>query len=609
MLMLALTLEMLTGTSLVQHGAARVVSAAERLATLPQTVPDPAAASFAGQNLPTDSRFQAYYTAHAGASTLGPALTPALPQVGGWLQVFTDGALFMPGASPARMPLHPPEAREAAAALARLVAAGTVDAATGVVSLPLLQALMAAGSQVTIGGADSGLTYVDLRRAILLANPPRTGGRRGAGSGIMGIGMAPSLSAAPSAPPIHSVAPIFRNALINPAFAPDGWRQDFGSALTGVLSATAGSVGQRMIVSVQVFQRQALLSTRPLGPASMNAPSATVTRLPLGLDYLRTFGAPAIPLEHALNAWSTAATALLAQPGVDGSAVAHIGPAFPLTLTSDTIWVNGTLWYAATWRGAAAVAWLPAGALALSNPGGGRASAAIDALDTSLAAYLAGLGNRVGVVVDDVSRGITYDYNGAGAFTVASSIKVPIMLALLTQLEAQQRAPNDNEMSLLTTMIENSNNDSAQALYEEIGDAPGLTAFMQSVGISGLSAASGAWGWSTITPAAMVQLLARLQGGMILTPADRALALNLMEHIESDERVGVGTMAPTGATVALKDGWVNEPDGLWAMNSSGIVTVGGETYIIAVYTGQGATLDDGWAITEHVCDAVARALT
>jgi beta-lactamase class A len=131
---------------------------------------------------------------------------------------------------------------------------------------------------------------------------------------------------------------------------------------------------------------------------------------------------------------------------------------------------------------------------------------------------------------------------------------------------------------------------------------------MQSVGISGLSAASGAWGWSTITPAAMVQLLALLQGGKILTPADRALALSLMQNIESDERVGVGTMAPAGATVALKDGWVNEPDGLWAMNSSGIVTLGGETYIIAVYTGEGNTLDDGWAITEHVCDAVARAL-
>jgi beta-lactamase class A len=618
--MMGLVLEILTGTTFVQRAAPRRVSAADRLAALPQTAPDPDGAVFAGQSVPTDALFQAYYAAHAGATTLGPALTPALPQVGGWLQVFTNGALFMPGDSPARMPRHRLEARDAAEAFAHLVAAGTVDVATGVVALPLLRALIAAGSQVPIGGVDSGLTYADLRRALYLANPPPAGVRRGGAAVMMGMsaGMGPGSADAPpagatpgatsSAPRAYPVAPVFRNALMNPVFAPDGWRGDFGSALTGVLSATAGPVGQRVIISVQVFQRQALLSARPLGPTSMNAPTASVTRLPVGLDYLRTFGPPAIFLAHTLGAWTTGASALLAAPGAADSAVAHVGPAFPLTLTGETAWVSGGLWYAVTWRSAAVEAWLPAGAFTLSNPGG-VVTAAMDALSPDLAAYLAGLGGRVGVVVEDVSRGITYSYNGDAGFTVASSVKVPIMLALLTQLEALHRGPNGDEMSLLTTMIENSNNDSAQALYEEIGDAPGLSAFMQSVGISGLNAASGAWGWSTISPAAMVRLLALLQGGQILTPADRALAFNLMENVESDERVGVGTMAPSGAMVALKDGWVNEPDGLWAMNSSGIVMVHGETYIIAIYTGEGATLDDGWAITEHVCDAVARALT
>jgi beta-lactamase class A len=583
------------------------VSATAQLAALPQTIPDPSGADFASASVPIDARFQAYYATHAGATTLGPALTLALPQVRGWLQVFAEGALFLPGDSPARVPMHPPEAREAALALTRLAAAGTADPATGVISLPLLPVLIAAGSQVPIGGADSGLTYADLRRAIAQANPPPASSRSGAAPALMAAGLL--LGPAPTAPQKHPVAAIFRQALMDPAFAPDGWRQDFGRALTGVLSATAGPAGQRMVISVQVFQRQALLSTRPLRPGSLDAPGATVTRLPLGLDFLRTFGPPEVPLTHTVRAWTTAATALLAQPGAADGAVAHVGPAFPLSLTGDTAWVQGALWYAATWRGAAAVAWLPAESVGLSDPGGGPATAAMDALAPDLAAYLDGLGDRVGVTVYDVSRGITYQYNGDGAFIVASSVKVPIMLALLTQLEAQQREPDDNEMSLLTTMIENSNNDSAQVLYEEIGDAPGLSAFMQSVGISGLSASSGTWGWSTITPTAMVQLLARLQAGTILTAADRALALNLMENVESDEQVGVGTMAPAGATVALKDGWVNEPDGLWAMNTSGIVTVGDETYIIAVYTGEGDTLDDGWAIAEHVCDAVARALT
>jgi beta-lactamase class A len=621
MLAMGLALEVLTGTTFAQAIAPRRLSTAEQLAALPITLPDPSGASFVGQSLPTDPRFELYYSTHAGETTLGSALTPALPQAGGWLQVFTAGALFLPGNSPARVPLHPPDARQAALALARLAAAGTVDLATGVVALPLLGALIAAGSQVPIGSADSTLTYADLRRAVYLANPPPGGSRHTTSTRMMidGLNMAtislgavaePAPSATPDATFTHPVTTLFRNALLNPAFAPDGWRQDFGSALTGVLSTTSGPADQREIISVQVFQRQALLSTRSLTPGAQNdASSTTVTRLPVGLDYLRTFGPPSIPLAHPLRAWTTATAALLAHPGAADSAVAHVGTAFPLTLTSETTWLGGALWYGATWRGAAAEAWLPAGAFTLSDPGMGTANAAIDALSPDLAFYLGGLGSRVGMTVYDVSRGVTYQYNSDTGFTVASSVKVPIMLALLTQLEAQQRAPNSDEMSLLTTMIENSNNDSAQALYEEIGDAPGLSAFMQSVGINGLSAASGAWGWSTITPTAMTQLLTLLQGGKILTPADRALALNLMENIESDERVGVGTMAPPGATVALKDGWVNEPDGLWAVNSSGIVMVGTETYIIAVYTGQGETLEDGWAITERVCDEVARALT
>ena len=58
----------------------------------------------------------------------------------------------------------------------------------------------------------------------------------------------------------------------------------------------------------------------------------------------------------------------------------------------------------------------------------------------------------------------------------------------------------------------------------------------------------------------------------------------------------------------MKDGWVPGPDNLWAMNSSGIVTVGSETYIIAVYTQHENELQDGWNITDHVCGAVGQLL-
>lgn len=232
----------------------------------------------------------------------------------------------------------------------------------------------------------------------------------------------------------------------------------------------------------------------------------------------------------------------------------------------------------------------------------------IDTLSPALATYLNSLGSNVGVVIQDTTRQSVYAYNGNQQFLTASSIKVPIMLTLFSQLEAQGREPNSHEMYLLTTMIENSNNDSASALFAEINGATGISNFMQQIGISGLTPNDNAWGYSKITPQTMVNLLTRLQNGTILTTADRATALSLMQQVESDQRWGAGDTAPAGSTVAMKNGWVPGPDNLWTVNSSGIVTAGGDTYIVSVYSQEQASFADGRAIVQQVCADVAAAL-
>ncbi len=300
--------------------------------------------------------------------------------------------------------------------------------------------------------------------------------------------------------------------------------------------------------------------------------------------------------------------ALYATASDDGAAQVHLGANFPLALTLKSATVDGQVWYQATWQtpGRQGTGWLPGSALTMIQPSGG-AMASFDALDTGLADYLTDYGKRVGVELLDVTRGVTYTYNADLPYVVASSIKVPIMLTLLTQLEAKGRRPNATELSLLTTMIENSNNSSASALYKEIGYRTGLNAFMKKVGISGLTPhvnPVGWWGYSTITPAAMVSLLELLHAGKVLNAKDRALALKLMEHIQADQRVGVGDSSPAGATIALKDGWVLGPDNLYVMNSSGIVTIGPETYILAVYTMDDKTYGEGFRIVRHICSII-----
>jgi beta-lactamase class A len=205
-----------------------------------------------------------------------------------------------------------------------------------------------------------------------------------------------------------------------------------------------------------------------------------------------------------------------------------------------------------------------------------------------------------------VTRQNYYTYNPLNQFLVASSMKVPIMLTFLDMTEQEGREPTSDEMDLLTTMIENSNNDSASALYfDEIGGAAGVANYLNKIGITGLDPNSDSWGYSLITPLTMVNLLTLLYNGQILTPNDRQLALDLMEHIEPDQQIGVGDTAPAGAIVAMKDGWVPGPDDLWAMNSSGIVKVGQQIYIIAIYTQEQSSLGDAQATVQHFCGTVA----
>ena len=321
--------------------------------------------------------------------------------------------------------------------------------------------------------------------------------------------------------------------------------------------------------------------------------------------------------------WAKNDLAVYGAAGTASAIQAHEALGFAFTATRQATWSAGTLWYEVTWRASdtQGSGWVRAVDVSFtaSNPatltssasaqGGWFASSGAGVLlGVGLNAYVATLGDTAGFAAYDVTHSMWYGYNQQMPFIMASSSKVVIMLTLLSETEAQGREPNGGEMYLLATMIENSNNDSAQALFDEIGGAPAMSAFLGRAKVGGIQPNADAWGYSTTTPQAMVQLLALLYGGKILSASDRALALGLMGQVESDQQNGVGDTAPAGAAVALKDGWVPGPDGLWAVNSSGIVTLGRETYIIAVYTHHDSSLDRGWAITRQIAGMVARLL-
>lgn len=358
-----------------------------------------------------------------------------------------------------------------------------------------------------------------------------------------------------------------------------------------------------------------VVNTRWRLPSLSSGLSAQTVSVTNGADQRNndnTVVTPHVSTQATQIAWVLGDTAILNVPGT-GQPVAHIGKDFPLTLLGDKNWVAGVLWYHVQWSVPRSnnnlTGWISTTALTFNSPGNDiPATASFDVLSPDLSSYLTNLGPNVGVVAYDLTHQRSYTYNSSTPFISASSVKIPIMLTFLDSIEQQRREPTDDEMNLLATMIENSDNDSASALFSAVGGSAGITAYMQKIGVNGVTTDASAWGYTTITPQAMVDLLTLLYKGKILTSDHRTLALNLMENVESDQQVGVGDTAPNNATVALKDGWVTGDDDLWAMNSSGIVMEGDETYVISVYTQEQDTLGDGQNITHRVCNTVASLL-
>lgn len=571
------------------------------------TAPSPQYAIFAQQNNPVDPAFQAYYTRTHGAALLGNALTPAYSTHLGWIQIFTNGALIVP--TPAATPASTPTGAQATPTPdglnPTLLHNGSFDSATRVVRLPLLDALLSAGSTVPLGGEGSSVTYVTVREATApshLAHMQVSQPIQSANTGS-GIFIAESTSNGVSAG--HIVPLEIWRYITRSDITPDGWTETFGEPLTEALPATTSVNGAAHRLLVQAFS----LATVAVDLDTDDAQGQPVgSIMPLGRDFLATLGPPTAVVATNANVWLTGDTAIVSAPG-SKSASAHLGVNFPLTLTGKTSWLNGALWYEASWQSPhrSGSGWTAASAVTVAAPAKGAAAwASYDALSPDIAKYLASFGNNVGSVVYDITRNRYYTYNQNTPFVLASSSKVSLMVSYLWWLESQGRGPNASENTTITNMIEHSDNNAAQLLFDRMGGSGGQLAFYKKIGVTGYVPSVYGWGWALLPPIGQVKVLTLLQTGKILTAHDRAYALNLMTRIESDQRMGVGETLPPGATVAMKDGWVPAPDGLWAINTSGIVTVGKEVYIIVVYTAHQYDYNGAWNITRHVCKAVGQ---
>ncbi len=213
----------------------------------------------------------------------------------------------------------------------------------------------------------------------------------------------------------------------------------------------------------------------------------------------------------------------------------------------------------------------------------------------SVASYLAANGAEdvTAAVYDDVT-GRTSLYRPGTAEVTASIMKVDILATLLAQSQADGQALTPADQALSQSMIEQSNNDDAQDLWDSEGGAAAVQSFNTTAGLTQTTPdAAGYWGLSTTTAADQVQLVRTVAyPNAVLSTASQGYELGLMSHVESDQDWGVSSGPGADATVALKNGWLPLDSGGWQVNSIGYVNGDGRNYVIAVMT-DGATEASG----------------
>ncbi|XUL86991.1 serine hydrolase [Streptomyces galilaeus] len=212
---------------------------------------------------------------------------------------------------------------------------------------------------------------------------------------------------------------------------------------------------------------------------------------------------------------------------------------------------------------------------------------------------------KVSVAVLDVDSGESATY-GSAAYDTASIVKVDILATLLLQAQKAGRQLTSTEKSYATTMIENSDNNSATALWNIIGTADGLDAANKTFGLTGTKGGDGPlWGLTQTTAADQLTLLQQVFGDdSKLSSASKSYIQGLMGKIEADQQWGVSAAAD-GSKWRLKNGWLaRSTTGLWDVNSIGRVTApDGHEYLIAVLSKGSTTQNKGITLIEAAAKA------
>ena len=215
-------------------------------------------------------------------------------------------------------------------------------------------------------------------------------------------------------------------------------------------------------------------------------------------------------------------------------------------------------------------------------------------LQREMQAVMAQRSGEYGIAAIDLSDGSTAVVNGHIAFPMASTVKLAIAAAYLTDVDRGRRSLNDMiagrpAAKVLEAMIVHSDNVAADQLFAALGGPAAVQQWLWSQKIIGMRVDRTiaqllrerghlADSKDVATPVAMVQLLKALDSDTVLAPQSRSFLLGLMAKCRTGTR-RIRALLPAGTMVEDKTGTL---DGI--TNDVGFITMpDGRRVAIAVF--------------------------
>ena len=227
--------------------------------------------------------------------------------------------------------------------------------------------------------------------------------------------------------------------------------------------------------------------------------------------------------------------------------------------------------------------------------------------------------DKLGVFVRDLRTGRDWNFHGDYASQSASMAKVMISALALRTARAAGHEIEFDRMTDLSRALVDSDNDSADRLWQyaggALGDAGAATsnraadAYQRLANELQMSSTHRDpnrpdWSWTWTTPADQVKLLDKLlHGTTALLDLDRLYLLDVMRKTNPAQTWGVGTRRGADVQVQMKNGWVQfgtgDYAGLWAVNSMGHVLGEGREYLACAMC-RTPTFETGKALLDDI---------